>query len=810
MIITTSRKFYSQFRNGATFASNLTDFTTNLVGSSGERIKLIQTVQVDWYSGAINGDSFTFIAAGHIQRAFNNFLTDGFAIGDTFDYCTDLSGGGGAIITFSGTITSLSNDGLHVYYTVTSGTEPVVGTIATSKYIRGTTVLKCLLYNFGIIENSESDNYISKVTGQDQGYTFKDLTVSTSGANINGYKGYETGSITCSTGTVTGYYQTFTITHTFTIPFFNPTFETNYANTTIPTDYAGSNSLKYIHKAEFRAVYSNPNGGKVGVDSINLGSVAFFNENFNGLASLYTFVSVVYTDSLSNVIAGIQKSGVTHVVAIIDGTISATHNFGIYISKSNEVTIGDLTKTFDTNYVFECVTGTVDDASVAGVTIKNYTCTNNTTSVTFDFDIEYSTGQQAEILEGDTFLIGLQIGQGTASNAVSDKTTFMLGSLYGSYIVNSDISGLLRWRDNRYYSHLMIFPDAHVEAHARHDYKGWIEDGILNNFNFDLDLSLGALLNSLKVEFIAYNNVTSSYWVISRYDFNTAYGVNAPIGAYDAYQIHIQTKRDFFLPIGDQFNLVQLSSGATLRNTSFLNYNAVVPFKIDWQKWIKNPDVAAAFYNNAELYNNFNQHSSNYYSGDWQLKFLYTAGIASTVNSTSIITNYEFLSPRIIIKDYTIDQYTPPKWVGVLTTWDKTGTQNLNGQVLTNGFTLFKTVWTFNTATYGAMGDEYLDFVCIHRIEPHYAGGSNDIEEFSSLRANVRNKLQPISGSQLLKITAGTSTITSECLIYHDRLKKGQNYKLSSRLFANSTLLGLSWEDITTNWEDINIDWQIL
>ena len=34
-----SRKFYSQLYNGATFASNLTDFTTNLVGSAGEKIK---------------------------------------------------------------------------------------------------------------------------------------------------------------------------------------------------------------------------------------------------------------------------------------------------------------------------------------------------------------------------------------------------------------------------------------------------------------------------------------------------------------------------------------------------------------------------------------------------------------------------------------------------------------------------------------------------------------------------------------------------------------------------------------------------
>ena len=59
-----SRKFYSQLYNGATFASNLTDFTTNLVGSAGDKIKSIQVVEVDWWSGAINGDTFTFVRSG--------------------------------------------------------------------------------------------------------------------------------------------------------------------------------------------------------------------------------------------------------------------------------------------------------------------------------------------------------------------------------------------------------------------------------------------------------------------------------------------------------------------------------------------------------------------------------------------------------------------------------------------------------------------------------------------------------------------------------------------------------------------------
>lgn len=818
-VIVTSRKFFSQLGNGSTFASNLSDFTTNLVGSAGEKVKIIQTVQVDWWSGATNGDQFYFIAAGQVQRLTGNFIDDGFAVGDTFDYNDAIVGAYTTL--FSGTITALSADGLNMYYTVSSGTDQT-GNTDVNRYFRGTTVLKSLLYNFGLIENLEPTNYISKVTNQEQGYTFKDLTVSTTGLNLNGYKGYETGSITCSTGVVSGYYQTFTITHILTIPFYNPTFEDNYLDGTIPTDYDGSNSLKYVSRCEFRAVFSNPNGSKIGVDDKNFGSVAFFNENFNGLQSLYTLDSIEYTDADAVVIAGIQKSGVTHVRAVVSGTISATHKFGIYVAKVTDTTVTNLASTFAENFLFDNVVGTVDDAVADSTIITNYTCIKfGTLYVTYEFNVEYTNDQQLLLEDGDTFIVGLQIGQGTLDNATSDKTTFMTGSMFGDYIVNSDEAGLLTWRDNRYYNHLQLYPDTSEDlVNSQHDFKGWIEDGLLNNFNFDLNLEVPVnktvQLDSLKVEFIAYNTIENTYWVISSYTFNTSLGVVAPITQnsiiYQAHQFAIQTKRDFNLPIGDQFNLVLLETATALKGDAQLNYNAVCTFKVDWQKWIFNPQVDKSFYDASEPKNNLNQHSVNYYYGDWQLRFLYTAGV-KTIEDTTLIENttaYEFLSPRMVIKEYTEDGYTPPKFVGAITTHTEDGTQNIAGAILTNAKTLFKTVWTYNTATYGVMASAYADFVCIHRIEPSQYPASNEIEELSSLRFNLNEKLKPVAGVTLLNVVVGVSTITATCLIDNTQLVKGTNYKLSSRLFSSNALLGLAWEDINVHWEDINVDWEVL
>ena len=108
------------------------------------------------------------------------------------------------------------------------------------------------------------------------------------------------------------------------------------------------------------------------------------------------------------------------------------------------------------------------------------------------------------------------------------------------------------------------------------------------------------------------------------------------------------------------------------------------------------------------------------------------------------------------------------------------------------------------------MGDVYSGFYGIHRIEPHYASSSNAIEELSSLRFNLNEKLKPVAGETLLKLVQGVDTITTTCIIDYKQLQKGTNFKLSGRLFATNALLGLTWEEINVQWEYINTEWQFI
>jgi len=818
-VIVTSSKFFSQIKNGSTFASNTGDYTVNLVGSVFEKLKLVKTVEVSWFSQPSSSDQFYFVAAGQVVRGFGSFLDDGFSPGDTFHFNDVLVGS--ATTFFTGTVTAISSDGLTMYYTVNTGTDQTGNNFSAPACFRGTTVLKSLLYKFGLIENDEATNYINKATNKEQAYTFENLTVSTAGLPVGGINVWEAGSITCSTGVITStYYQTFTIEHIFLNPYYAPGYELDYDTNIIPAEYDGTASLKYVSEHEFRAVFSNPNGAKIGVDDKNRGSTAWFGENFNGLNSNYTLGAVSFEDTATvTAVDGLQKGAKTRVTAVITCNFVAgeDYRYGIYVSKA-PATVGNLADTLPELFIEEGLVSDVDAVAANGTIITNATAVSiAATSVTIEFDVEFSSLQQARIASGDYFLIGLQISHTeTLTNATSDKVTLMAS--YAPFIVNDDVSGLLVWRDNRYYNHLQVYPDTSPDLiNSQHNFKGWIEDGILNNFNFDLDLALFAKLVGLKVEFIAYNTVTEEFWVISSYTFNTALFVSSPIDGYDAYQFAIRTKRDFNLPVGDQFNLVLLETATALKNTSFLNYNAVCTFKIDWQKWIYNPNVNSAFYDASELKLGFNQHSATFYenAGDWKLRFRITATIDSqtTGDAGPILTDYKFLSPNIQIKTYDVDGYDPPKWTQAITTWTEDGATEITPKVLSNGNTLFKIVWTWNTAVYGDMATAYADFVAIHRIEPHYVQASNVIEEFSSIRTNLAQKLKGVTGNtspQTLKVVEGVSTVTTTCLIDFSQLDQNSNYKLSGRLFGLDALLGLTWEEINIPWEDINIEFEFL
>ena len=80
----TLREFRYEIKNGSSFTDNPTDFSSNLIGSTQERVQATTRVRVIWTARANAGDIFT-INANTLTRQSGSFIDDGFTIGDTID-----------------------------------------------------------------------------------------------------------------------------------------------------------------------------------------------------------------------------------------------------------------------------------------------------------------------------------------------------------------------------------------------------------------------------------------------------------------------------------------------------------------------------------------------------------------------------------------------------------------------------------------------------------------------------------------------------------------------------------------------------
>ncbi|MBG7631682.1 MAG: hypothetical protein IZT56_14795, partial [Bacteroidetes bacterium] len=151
-------EFFNQFNNGELLDQNLTDFTKNLVGNITDKIRTRQTIAVSWTasSDAVN----TFDVVGNtLNQTTGSFIADGFALGDIISLYDNA---GVAFVFQDRTITSLTPTQI-----IFDGA--VVPTVSyPDAKLYGKTPLESLRFRFGLIENNEPTNFVSKIDGTAQ------------------------------------------------------------------------------------------------------------------------------------------------------------------------------------------------------------------------------------------------------------------------------------------------------------------------------------------------------------------------------------------------------------------------------------------------------------------------------------------------------------------------------------------------------------------------------------------------------------------------------------------------------------------
>ena len=501
------QKFFSKLKNGNDFDQEITDFSTHLKGGVLEDIKAVFNVQVQWYLTIEGGTSLIYIDSSisyaRLEMEGKNFDLEGFSIGDTITI-TDPA------YSLTGTISALSVGEMVFSSVVTDGTN---GFSRPSQryYLTGTTQKTALKYDFGLIENNEPINFLSKLTNTNQTYLFEGIDHNTpltfvdgktQGNNKAGYSG-------SASVAFVGYsankdeinpqdtVQEFQIEHVFKInPFYRDGELDSLKGVDVPPLdlFNGEMSLKYVFQTEFRTVLSNPNTSMISEYDTQLGSVGYFDESFNGFESDFEVTNLNY--EVNNIIVDRLEIGkITKVIARINSNNSllASGNTPLIVGHSSII---DSSKYVHSDSNFNSLwknesLRTLQGTIVSGSIIKNYQITGNSMSV-IDFQFEVDLTSVTDLEDNQDYVVYFTLADPTKTNDEGTKVTGRLDVNY--YYKNPDVAGLFDFDKLEQYPHPEPFEEGVTTGFTNaltFNESGMMADGrfwILNEAN----------LNSLK------------------------------------------------------------------------------------------------------------------------------------------------------------------------------------------------------------------------------------------------------------------------------------------------------------------------
>jgi len=768
IIVKDSRYFY-QTKNGSDFSLNTGDYTPNLRGNVAGRVKALQKVDVEWFASNSASDAWR-VDGNTMRKTTGSFINEGFKVGDTCDHLINWSTSKTFQASF--TIDSISSDGKYMIYTITAGSIPDGN--YTDSGIKGTTPLTALIYRWGLIENNEEFNVISKVSGGDQEYYADGL--STSFKNMS-FKGTLNGAISGSArarkvGTV-GYVQSFEIEHIFVLnPWYLEDNDVNIENQSPPDLFAGENTIKHSYQLEFRTALSNPNTAKTALVDNNLGSVGYFGEVNNGFDSNYTVDTIVYQDSITgDSTDGLQissKTRATITLSKLSGAFAAGDHVSVYTSYlARQTEYQDTVTDMLENFIYDTVRTNIGATTGGTGVIKLISPSIVAGKLVVLVDFEYTTAQQLRLTSDSRYFISVEVQDQTTTNSDSDAVNLIAD--VNNYDLSAEIPGLVTLADWQIFQHNQ---DPDIDT-GYTSLRTWPADGHVIKHDFALDLAKNAFVNSLEFLLIAYNSVKNSYFILDNYTFP----VSGSIVSGGVQQLEVDTERGYMLKSGDSFNSIKLTTGA--RVVDIQNYSLQIAQKIKWQDWILNRAVDSDFYDKTKPNDNLNYLSSNYSNLDgYQIKLATRLNISGVDDlGRSGTTVYLLSSPDIDVKAF--DE--PADWTAEIKTLHPDTGADLGGAIRSDGNTFMQVIYTDTSGPF----TDILGYWAVNKIQPSNSS-SDDIYEGSSLRDEMA--LNPI-GDTTLRIDGGK--VYAECTIFVDRIDSSIDYDLYGRLDDGKSAVGV-------------------
>lgn len=661
-------KVYDQLTNGVSFNQNLTKYKDNLAGYVGGRYKVENdfAVSVYWFD-----DSDLKIGFNYNQKWLEcegvDWEKEGFSVGDTLGRTIEYNG-----TVYNGVLSQITSfSGGRIYFSGDINLPPdsdlVNDSFSGKKSVYLTEKKKSINYSFGFVENSDEFSNNSLLTGASQTYygtygietNFTELTQLGENKDwVSGqckFRGTDNTGLTDINGFVLGSEFRYQVTHEFIL---NPFYRegdisrlTNENGIIQPPYLAGDFSLKYVFETELRRELSNPNTAISYKQQDLLGSVAYFNENYNGFNNNYEVQSVNYTDvATGDELESINPSTPTYVNAVINklsGT-SVTNNHELIFSVFKCTSQEDYTNTTKTdleqNFLFDDALSSIGGTTSGGDIITELVVTPITTgSFSVRAKIEYNNAKQLKINEGDFFTVSCAVQNSSLDAGSEDTVNLLLDTK--EYTAELDIFGLATAPKFELYE-----PTGGTAYSSIYAFN---EDNINAKTQIVLDLTKEAFINNLSTKLIAYNPTTADTFELDSYNIDYSEVVSNGV-----QQLEFDSSKPYPDSIRDEQRDVNLSLDSSTSNNA--TYNLDFGQKLNWKDWIYNRDVNTSFYNNAKPNNNLNFKASNYSN---LLGYEIRLGVQSNIFGFDDLgrsgnTDYLFLSQKITTFDYDSNEST--------------------------------------------------------------------------------------------------------------------------------------------------------
>ncbi|NQZ74670.1 MAG: hypothetical protein HRT61_00915 [Ekhidna sp.] len=769
-------KFFNEQTNGSDFSLNPTDFTENLVGNVGTKIKVEFLVYFEWFTDASNGQDTLYSepALNQISRQIGNFHDDGWKVGHVFEWRNNFNTGSESAIPFYAEITYISPNGRTLEYASSLGTAPVSGSytdVGLRAYASASDEFGShmfgLIYNYGIIENDENaGNYNNYATEEEQVYYFSGIgafdggnriTSAIQGENLGIVKGWQTGSIECNYQNNTIYRQQFKVSHEFILPYYREDELQNLINNQPFDSLEGTKTWKYVPRFRFREAISNPNDEIDFAFDENLGSVGFFDENYNGFNNEYSIVSVSYQDFASgDTVTGLQIFADTRVnitVAKASGEFATdqiyllTHS---YLPPDTEIK-GQPTD-WQANTLYDslrCVTGIANNGANE-ISFSSAEIIDG--NLVIQMIVGYALEDRLKLSSIKRFALAVQVGDDMLQTKDDNRANLLVD--VGQYVYGGDVSELI----NQTSWGILEWGDELGVTEFKSDLFCWNEDDTIHQVGFTIDLSKNAVINNAAACLVARKD-DGAFFIIDQVQIDISNSITDSNGVQ---QINTESQRAYSFVDGSQYRILNFTTGSLIGEQQA--YQVQFAQKIQWKEWVRNVNADTVFYNASEPNDGLNNKSSNY-SGlnDYEVRAGLLVGLSGTDQLGEEINGVALLISGILtVNDYDQDKANDPNiWSSAIEMREPDQTVNIGNVYFTDRASQIVSI---HTNSGGAVTD-LTGIVVLHRYEPENTASDEIVIQSASLTLEGGN-------------------VVAKSLLDPSLLNRNQKYKISSRIYG--------------------------